>query len=260
MPATADASLKVYRLHGNGVTMRAGSTWRQVQRRDNVTMTDLLHIPEGCAVELLDSGTRRIYSSTSTGDMSVESLIAEAINDASAITARTNRKILASVIENAASTRKRYGGAGLSMHDTDAGFETAVISEPGESYLLHLMRLSPDEPYNDRNDIILIRRDYDDNDDSFNFAAFNTLDTPLYINVIDQSDSGEINLYFEENPLIAPKSETLVGQYRFILPEEPTGYIAIASDKPFTADDVRALVNNEEPPSGGSFIFSLLRI
>ena len=122
------------------------------------------------------------------------------------------------------------------------------------------MNLPADAAYDDYSDIILIRRDIDGSDESFNFAVFNTLDSPLFINIIDQNDDGGINFYFDENPLVSPRGETVIREYRYILPEDRTGYIVIASDRQFTAGDIRTILKGESPAAGGNFFYSLLRI
>lgn len=125
--------------------------------------------------------------------------------------------------------------------------------------LSYLMGLSTDDTYDDTNDVILMRRDYSDSDDTFNFAVFNTLDRPLYINIIDQHPAAGLQLYFKENPIIKPRTETLIPEYRYLLPVDTTGYIVIASDTNFTLDDVKRLLDSSYSPKQ-DFFYSLLRI
>lgn len=254
-----EATLRVYRLKGN-VTVSTSGTARKVQQRDEIKPSDILNIPDGGSIEILDSDSHRIYSSTTTGSTSVKVLLDKAADDASAITRKTNKKVLAAVAGNAASQRTRYGASGLSLHETD-GVSCGLIALPsGISYLSYLMSLSAEDSYDDRHDIILMRRDYSENDATFNFAVFNTLDRPLYVNVIDQhSTDGNVTLYFRENPVTTPRSETLIPQYRYLLPVDRTGYIVIASDKDFTLDDVKLLLDDGYVPEN-DFFFSLLQV
>lgn len=191
--------------------------------------------------------------------MSVKSLLDKAVNDASAVTRKTNSKVLAAVTENAGAQRNRYGTAGLSIHETDRFSQGLVALPPGVTYLSYLMGLSTDDTYDDTNDVILMRRDYSDSDDTFNFAVFNTLDRPLYINIIDQHPAAGLQLYFKENPIIKPRTETLIPEYRYLLPVDTTGYIVIASDANFTLDDVKRLLDSSYSPKQ-DFFYSLLRI
>lgn len=221
--------------------------------------SDVLRIPAGGSVDILDADSHRIYSSTSTGSMSVKSLLNKATADAAAVTRKTNSKVLAAVAENAGTQRNRYGATGLSVHETDGLSQGLVALPPGVTYLAYLMGLSADDTYDDTNDVILMRRDYSDNDDTFNFAVFNTLDRPLYINIIDQHPSNGLRLYFNENPIIKPRTETLIPEYRYLLPVDTTGYIVIASDTDFTLDEVKRLLDSSHSPEH-DFFYSLLRI
>lgn len=255
-----DAALKVYKVKGD-ITLRSGNSWTLLQRRAEIKPADMLRIPAGGSVEILDTDTRRIYSSVSTGEMQVSSLISTAINDASDITRKTNTRILTSLSENKASGKSRFGNTGLSMHDTDSETGALATLDLTTPYLQQLINLPADAAYDDYSDIILIRRDIDGERETFNFAVFNTLDIPLFINVIDQNpDSDDITFYFNENPLVNPRGETVIGHYRYLLPERPAGYIVIASDRQFTPDDIRSLLRGNTAPSGGDFFYSLLRI
>ncbi len=254
-----EASLKVYKITGD-ITLKSGNRWKPLQRRAEITSSDMLRIPAGATVEILDSDTRRLYSSLTSGDMSVKTIISEAINDADRVTHKTNQRILAAISENGEKRKSRYGSTGLSMHDTDASSSALTASDPSKPYLQQLMQLPADANYNDSADIILIRRDITDSDKTFNFAVFNTLDQYLYINIIDQNDNGDINFYFNENPIVKPIGETVIGEYRYLLPEESSGYIVIGSDMPFNADDIRTILNGGTPKATGNFFYSLLRI
>ena len=254
-----EATLIIYRLNGDVTVTTSGAT-RKVQRRDKLKSSDILTIPVDGSVEILDSDTHRIYSSTTTGLTSVKALLDKAVNDASNVTRKTNKKVLSAVAENAASQRTRYGASGLSRHETDGVSHGLVALPSGISYLSYLMNLSNGDSYDDRHDIILMRRAYSENDDTFNFAVFNTLDRPLYFNIIDQhSADGNLYLYFRDNPVAAPRSETLISQYRYLLPVDTTGYIVIASDKDFTFDDVKLLLDDSYAPES-DFFFSLLQV
>lgn len=249
--------LKIYRLQGE-VTLQTPFGERKVQRRDALSLSDVLRIPSGGRIEILDSDSHRIYSSTSTGLISVRKLLEKAVADASDVTKKTNAKVVESVKENA-KTRASYNVTGLSVHETD-GLSQGLLALPsGVTYLAYLMNLSTDQSYDDKNDVILIRRDYSDSDDTFNFAVFNTLDCLLYVNVIDQHPDGELRFYFTENPVVKPRAETLIPEYRYLLPVKTTGYIVIASDANFTIDDVKRLLDSNYSPNQ-SFFYSLLCI
>lgn len=210
-------------------------------------------------MEILDSDSRRIFTSTGEGTFAVKDIIAKAKATASEITDRTNRQVLAAVKDNAASQRSRFGKSGVSRHETDAGINGLIALPEGVSYLSYLMGISPTDEYDSDNDIVLMRRDFSESDDTFNFAVFNTLDQPLYINIIDQKPDGELSMYFQENPIASPRGETLIPEYRYLLPVDTHGYIVIASDKDFSLTDVKRLLDSNYTPDQ-DFFFSLLRI
>lgn len=259
MSLTAVASLKVYKVKGN-VTKKSKSGKIVLQRRSDVKSSDVISIPSGASVDILDTDSRRIYSSTKSGETSVSGLIADAKKNASSLTRNTNERLLLTIADNAGTKVSGFGATGLSRHQTDGVLSGLTALPEGESLLSYLMKFPEDKEYDGKADVILIRRNYEDGDDSFNFSVFNTLDTTLYVNVIDQKRiDGKMSLYFEESPMIAPRKETLIPQYRFFLPDEETGYIVIASPSPFSLEDVRKLLSPSFSPSQ-DFYISLLRI
>lgn len=259
MSLTAVASLKIYKLKGK-VTKNVTSGKKSVQKRELVNPSDMLYIPSDASVDILDTDTRRIYSSTKSGYTTVEGLIKDAKNQSSSVTRNTNGKIMSAVADNAQTKVSGFGATGLSRHETDGVLSGLTSLPAGVSLLSYLMDYPVDKKYNDIADVILMRRVYKDGNDTFNFSVFNTLDTLLYVNVIDQKPSGgKMKLFFDESPVVTPRSETLIPQYRFMLPDEETGYIIIASPEPFTIRDVRNLLNASFSPSQ-DFYISLLRI
>lgn len=231
-----------------------------LQRRADLNTNDVISIPSGASVDILDTDSRRIFSSTKSGVTTVAGLIADAKKDASSLTRNTNRKLMSAVADNADTKVSGFGATGLSRHETDGELSGLTAIPEGVSLLSYLMNFPDDKEYDDMADVILMRRDYEEGDDSFNFSVFNTLDIPLYFNVIDQKPwDNNLSFYFEENPMAAPRKETLIPQYRFILPEEQTGYIVIASPFPFYLEDVRKLLSPSFSPSQ-DFYISLLRI
>lgn len=253
----ARAVLKIYRLQGD-VALTRGSQTHKAERRETVLPTDRLSIPAGGKVEVLDSDSRRIYSSKGSGSTTVKALVDNARRDASSVTRKTNEQIIAAVAASASNQTGGFQSSGLSIHETN-GPSSGIVLPVGMSLLSYLINLPEGQSYDDSNDIILMRRDYSESDDTFNFAVFNTLPRPLYVNIIDQRADGEPSLYFEENPIAKPRTETLIPEYRYLLPIDQTGYIVIASDKNFTIEDVKRLLDSDYTPDS-DFFFSLLRI
>ncbi len=136
------------------------------------------------------------------------------------MTRATNRKVLDALRNNGRAEKDKFGGKGVSRHETYANINGLIALPEGVTYLSYLMSLSPDDDYDDYNDIVLMRRNFPDSDDSFNFAVFNTLEDPLYFNIIDQRTDGDITMYFPVNPIAGPRGATVVEEYRFLDPED----------------------------------------
>lgn len=250
-----NAALLVYRIKGD-VRLINGSRSTLLQRHAELRGTDVLNIAADAVVEILDSDTKRIYSSTHGGRMSVDELVKAAKADAASVTRKTNGRILSAFNEKTQAGRQRYERTGLSAHNTEGGIVDAAVADGSIPYLRRLIQLAPNEEYGGQNDMILLRRNRADDKGSFSFAVFNTFRAPLYVNVIDQSDEG-LNFYFGENAIAAPRSETVFEEYRYVFPDVDTGYIVIGSDKDFTHADVLGIL--EGKPVEGNFFYSLLR-
>lgn len=250
---SAYAALKIYKITGN-VTIKTERGTQALKRRDIVKSNDVLSIPAGSSVEIHDTETQGLYASTLTGSTTVQALIDKSKRDAKNVTQATNGRIWDNIKRNAESKANSYNVGGVSVHNTDGVISSVQLLPEGMSYLTYLMQLSPYNEYDDSDDLILLRRDYPDDYDTFNFSVFNTLDEALYVNVIEQKPNCDIKLFFNENPLVKPRGETVIPQYRYIRPEEDAGYIIIASEKNFTLNDVKRLLEISYSPEENYYI------
>lgn len=255
MSLTANANLKI---HSFSQGVKKGK--ESVKANQIVAPSDVLFIPKDGNVTIRDTKNKQIYTSLSTGSITVGSLIKNAEENASSITHETSRTIRKAFEKKRGSKLGGYNEAGVSTHNTDGLYGAAIDLPEGVSYLSYLMSMPTDEEYEDMGDVVLARRDYEKGDSSFNFSVFNTLYTPLYVNVIDQKpEDGALQFYFPENPLVKERGETLIPQYRYMLPDGEAGYIVIASPEPFTPKDVESLLDPAFAPSQ-DFYISLLRV
>lgn len=252
------ASLMIYKTKGN-VTVKTKSAVKKAQKRAEVKPTDILNIPAGGAVDILDSDTHRIYSSLAPGRMSVKNLMGKAEKHASEITRNINRKVIASIADNANDKRHGYDSMGMAIHETDAIAYPPVALPEGMSYLTYLLENATDTDSTHQDYISLKKANCDGSDDMFNFAVFNSLHEPLYFNIIDQQIGDNIRLYFPQNALAAPKTETVASEYRYVDAPSQKGYIVIASDKDFTLEDVRRLLEADYNPDD-DFYLSVLSV
>ena len=253
-PTELTAELRIYKFKGD-VTVNGR---RKAEKRLEVSSSDELTIPRNAAVSILDTKSNRVFSSLSQGKMTVKELMDQAQRNTSNITRTTNEEVLRAMAENARNKGDDYGIAGASVHVANAVIHAPVDLPEGVSYLSYLRGLGDEEEYNGEYDAILLRRDINYDDETFKFAVFNTLSKPLYFNIIQQRTDRDPELHFLDNPVAAPRTQTIVDEYLYILPDYRDGYIVVASDKDFTIEDVKKLLDPNYEPTA-DFYMTLLR-
>ena len=239
------------------VTVQSGKSIRKAEKRKPVAESDNLTIPRGASISILDTNGNRVYSSLTQGITTVKNLIKNARTNASNITRATNDVVLTNIKDNGGRRPDNPGRGGVSIHEANAVIHAPVDLPEGMSYLQYLRSLG-DKEYNDETDAILLRRDINYEDETFNFAVFNTLKKPLYFNIIQQRTDRDPELHFLDNPIASPRTQTIVEEYLYMLPDYPDGYIVVASDEDFTINDVKKLLDPDYEPKS-DFYFTLLR-
>lgn len=257
LPLNIFADLKIYKVRGD-VTVKSGTSTSKAEKRQKVMPGDMLTIPRNASVSVLDTKNNRVFTSLSQGKMTVKQLIEEAENNASNVTRTTNEMVWEAVAENAKTKTNRFGIAGASVHEANEAIHAPINLPAGVSYLAYLRGLDEQKEYDDEYDAILVRRDINYDDETFKFAVFNTLSQPLYFNIIQQRTDREPELFFLDNPMAAPRTQTIVDEYLYIVPDYRDGYIVVASDKDFTITDVKKLLDPSYEPEA-DFYFTLLR-
>lgn len=232
---TADSRLNVYSFNGRVELDAGGGAWRAATVRATLQPDTRLRIAQGASVEIIDTDTRRIYTSTTTGVTTAKALIDLANRQAASVVSRTNRAII-DAARNNSPAKQRYSAGGVSMHTTDA---SAADS-------LSLRSLFAARDYSDQADVVLMRKENSADNGSFYFAVFNTLDRPVYVNVVA---SPELPLAFmmPVNVVAAPRSETQIPEYVFATPSAPQSYALIACDSDFTPADAAPLATKALP-------------
>ncbi|MDE5840294.1 MAG: hypothetical protein K2H49_05180 [Muribaculaceae bacterium] len=254
----ASAALKIYKVKGDVTIKNKAKKTVKAQRRADVQPSDILTVPAGGGVDILDSSTHRIYSSVTTGSMSVKTLIDKAEAHAADITRNINRKVVAAVAENGGQKHTGYDVIGMAIHETDAIAYPHVSLPEGTSYLSYLLANATDPDSDHQSYIALSMQpvaDGENNEDgAFNFAVRNSMRQPLYFNIMEKREGDEITLYFPQNPIAAPKSETVATEYTYLPDNNERGYIVIASDVDFTADDVKRLLEAGYEPDDDYYL------
>lgn len=243
----ASAALQIYKVKGD-VTVTKGKQNVKAARRAEVAASDRLTIPAGASVDILDTDSHRIFSSVTSGKMTVKDLMKEAEAHAADITRNINRKVIAAVADNAGQKRSGYDALGMAIHETDAIAYPPVTLPEGVSYLSYLMSSAQesDSPHQSFISLktVALGSGSDATDSPFNFVLKNSMSRPLYFNIIgkDGNDKDGIRLFLPQNPVAAPNSETVATEYAFLPDGEASAYVAIASDIDFSIDDVRKLL------------------
>ena len=237
----AFAALQIYKVKGN-VTVKGKSKAIKAERKANVAETDLLTIPKGASIDILNTDNRRIYSSRDAGKMTVKTLIEKANAHATDITGNINRKVMAAVADNAGEKRSGYNAMGMAIHETDAIALPPIAVPEGVSYLDFLMTdtSNPDSAYHDF--MTLRLEPSKDDDGTFCFTIDNHMHETLFFNIIEKTDDNDIRLFFPINHIAAPKTTTTASEYRFAADPDGARYVAIASDIYFTLDDIMKLL------------------
>ncbi len=238
----AFATLTIYKVKGNVTVKGKSKKAVKAERRAEVLPTDILNIPAGGSVDILNSDNKRIYSSVSNGNMSVKTLIDKAEAHAANITGNINRKVMAAVKETGSQKKSGYEAMGMVIHETDAIAYPAISLPKDVSYLSYLIDNVSDQDADHQDYIQLETTSADAEDGSFNFVILSSIHEPLYFNVIDQSNKEDIQLLLPQNPIAAPKTVTVASGFRFLPDEGENRYIAIASDKDFSAEDIQKLL------------------
>lgn len=245
VPTDISATLQIYKVKGN-VTVKNKAKTIKATRRANVRASDLLYIPAGGRIDILDSESHRIYSSISTGKMTVKSLIEKAESNAANITRNINKKVMAAMADNAGEKRKGYDVIGMAIHETDAIAHPPVVLPEGVSYLSYLLDSAKDPDSTHQSYISLktlsVAGEDVDFETPFNFVLHNSMRQPLYFNIIGKDDKDNFSLLFPQNPIAAPKTETIAEEYCYLPGDESQAYVAIASDVDFSVEDVKRLL------------------
>lgn len=255
----SNADLQIRYLKGDVKVNKAKAGGHIAKRYEKIKNNDVLTIPKDGMVKIHDSKTKGLYKNISHGDISAENLIATASACSKARIGTVNDSILNVIKKNGNSQKITYKNRGVSFHKTHDIVAQPIELPEGMSYLSYLMSVKNEKQHDVRADYVGLRRDFlDDDYSSFRFSVWNDLDSIVYVNVIDQHPEIEddIRFYFDENPIAEPRSETIISDYEFFSPDGMP-YILIASEKNFTVEDVKRLLDSGYHPEE-NFYFTIL--
>lgn len=225
---TADAQLTIYSITGD-LERLTSTGWVGVSRFDKLTPLTKLRASDGTQFQILDRTTGRLFTSAISGIATVAYLMDLADKNAKSIISNTNRSILAAA-DSRTSSKKRFRSGGLAYHTTDAA----------NSDSMSLKELFEIENYSDQTDVVLIRRELTDDDGTFYFAVFNTLDYPVYFNIVS-SPTSPIKFMLPINAVAAPRQETILPEFKYVK-NGASSYALISSMTDFNSIDVENLI------------------
>ncbi len=251
----SEANLRIHSVNGN-VKVNKSTT----KPNTEVKKSDRLDIPTGGMVKIHDTESKKLYKNVSEGTMTVENMISAAEEKSRLGIGKIIAGIWNEIRSNGNSQAETYKSRGSSRHITHDIVAQPVDLPAGMSYLQYLMSLQDESQHDIMGDYVLLRREFCDstNKSDFKFAFWNDLDSVVYVNVIDMHPEMEndIQFYFPVNPLIEPYDTTVVEDYEFYSPDGGS-YILIASEKDFTIEDVKRLLDSEYRPEE-NYYFSIL--
>lgn len=94
---------------GVAIKKRNSTEWVDAVRRDNVSLLDVVNIPAGGNIAILDATSNRIYKSSKTGESAIKLLIDDARNEADNIALLLNSEIQQSRSGASTSSYSSYG-------------------------------------------------------------------------------------------------------------------------------------------------------
>ena len=213
-----------------------------VTKRMEIKMGDVLHIPEGGEVAILEKSTRQIYSySAPKGDkIKVAKILIDAKKQAGNSIAAINNGLMTSINE------RKLPGYNYSVHGATyrgAGTDSTTLAV----YSALCSAIAQQQPAS------TLSLELEHDGDTFHFKAANSSSTPVYFNIIRmgeiplicipvESSNGSTCLIMDANGAWSTE------QIRFAY-EEGDKYILFATDKPFNSQLLQQMFNRKQDAS-----------
>ncbi|MBQ5802853.1 MAG: hypothetical protein IIW25_01310 [Bacteroidales bacterium] len=208
-------------------------------KRMEIKMSDMLHIPEGGEVAILEKSTRQIYTyNAPKGEkVKVAKILIDAKKQAGNSIAAINNELMTSINE------KKLPGYNYSVHGaTYRGAGTDSITISVYSALCNALA--------QQHQASTLALELEHNGDSFQFKATNSGSTPVYFNIIRLGETPHICIPTESSNgstclIMDANSTWSAGQIRFTY-EEGDKYLLFATDIPFNSHLLQQMFNRKE--------------
>ena len=221
-----------------------------VTKRMEIKMGDMLHIPEGGEVVILEKSTRQIYSySAPKGDkVKVAKILIDAKKQASNSIAAINDGLASSINE------RKLPGYNYSVHGaTYRGASTDSITLAVYSALCSAI----DQPHPSS----ILSLELEQNGETFHFKAANSGSQPLFFNIIRMGEIPHICIPTESSigvPCLIMNAKSIwkAEEIQFAY-EEGDKYLLFATDVPFNSQLLQQMFNKKEKAAatGGCAVY-----
>ena len=213
-----------------------------VNKRMEIKMGDVLHIPEGGEVAILEKSTRQIYTyNAPKGEkVKVAKILIDAKKQAGNSIAAINNELMTSINE------KKLPGYNYSVHGaTYRGAGTDSITISVYSALCNALA--------QQHQASTLALELEHNGDSFQFKATNRGSTPVYFNIIRLGETPHIFIPTESSNgstclILDANGAWNAEQIQFVY-EEGDKYLLFATDVPFNSQLLQQMFNKKQDAS-----------
>lgn len=234
-----------------GVTISSASIQNApVTKRMEVKMGDMLNIPEGGEVAILEKNTRQIYSySSSKGNsIKVAKILIDAKKQAGNNIAAINNGLMTSINE------RKLPGYNYSVQGaTYRGAATDSITLAVYSALCHAIEQGKTSPS--------LSLELKNNGETFYFITGNSGSSPVFFNIIRLGEAPHICIPADSSKgtpcLIMDANGTWSGEQIQFVYEEGDKYLIFATDQPFNSQLLQQMFNKKQKTTakGGCAVY-----
>ena len=237
----------VFKVSGD-VKLKQTEVWTVPILRMDVTFKDQFLLGEQSRLGIVDKVTHHIYYTNKKGKRSVAQIINEARKQAEEVTGLVNRQIRSSFNGNN-NNKSQVAGASYRGMTDDAKTQAVYVS------IRQALTKKSNIVANSR---LRLEKINSDEESVFFFRITNSMDFPVYVNVLDCSKGHSylcFNLgytYDEPFLLIAPGKSVDIKQFLFADIEGKDDYLLFASEFLFDTQTLQFLLDKNAIPTGDS--------
>lgn len=251
LTAVAQGRYRIYRVSGSvKVQPFRAKEWQPLEQRQTVSLVDLLQIPEGASVVIVDGSTRALYRSTRAGKMRVKEFIDEATRCSEQICRELNAEIYAQLDETRQSkltyamTGAVYRGQQKGKTTADAIYATlcGAVEEvragdhPGKRGKWLLQRLPLEE-----SEFCFVIENHTDESQAVNVLRVSPEEATFCFRYVERSEPAMI--------LVPAGGRVEVLQYRFFEESNDVNYLLVVAEEPYSPVEMEMRLNRQVAPA-----------